>query len=432
MNARACNDPLQRCDSGNLFRLNAANLNTSVEGIVNGNSTGPLPDGRVYKLSNTLAGTRGRLECKIGDNTYTVFEDIEPYRNTPEDVGMLISEVPDGYQGAGAAADPDDTLMIQISESFGVSEGEYDISTADEGMLARITLTILAGLDRIDEATGLAALRDRTGMDFSLRGTDGVPFFANVIEFLRTQNARAAIGTFVDAARETIHVFRNAIGALMVSFRIKSAAVRGFIMGAAAMMTRRSLAYIVTGARNVLSSPAADRASRVPYLGFVIVGAIETLEWYADPASREDWINLVIRLLVGFAIVAIAAVVGMIILAAAAIAVKATLLTAVAAGIASIGAAAFTSQFLTGLADKFGAVSGIQQAIERVNQKINSVLSALGEGLNAAAQGAQVVTGRFADSLSRTVDAYREMGREVGQTWNSGWADVIRNGGLFR
>ena len=408
MNPRACNDPLQRCDQGNLFRLNAANLNVAVEGVLDGRSTGPLPDGRVYKLPNTIAGTRGRLECRIGDKTYPIFDDVQPYRNQPEDVGMLISEVPDGYQGAGAAADPEDSLLIQVAESFGIPEGEYDIATADEGVLLRITLAILAGLDRIDEATGLAALRADTGIDVTLRGTDGVPFFADIIQLLRTQNARRAIRALVDAGRETVYVFRNAIGALMVSFRVKSAAVRGFIMGVAAVMTRRSLAYIVTGARNVLNSPAAQTARGVPVLGFIVVAAIETLEWYADPSSRGDWTNLVSRLLVGFAIVAIAALVGAIILAVAVIALKASVIIAVAAAVGSNLLSLATGWYLSGRANAVGAVDSVQQAIEWTGRKTRSALSALGEAMNTAVQGAQVLVSRFGDRLKDAVPAISE------------------------
>lgn len=401
MNPRACNDPLQRCDQGNLFRLNAANLNVAVEGVLDGRSTGPLPDGRVYKLPNTIAGTRGRLECRIGDKTYPIFDDVQPYRNQPEDVGMLISEVPDDYQGAGAAADPEDSLLIQVAESFDIPEGEYDIAAADEGMLLRITLAILAGLDRIDEATGLAALRADTGIDVTLRGTDGVPFFADIIQLLRTQNVRRAIRALVDAGRETIYVLRNAIGALMVSFRVKSAAVRGFIMGAAAVMTRRSLAYIATGARNVLNSSAAQTAQRVPVLGFIVVGAIETLEWYADPSSRGDWINLVSRLLVGFAIVAIAALVGALVAALIVAFFGATIVVTAVAGALGLAAAAFTGQGLSWVDDRLGVTNW-------VNLKINSALSALGEGLNTLVQGAQVLVSRFGGRLKDAVAATSE------------------------
>ena len=48
-----CNDPLQRCFEGNLFRANMPRSNVVIEGAVNGDFTGPLPNGEVFKLDNS-------------------------------------------------------------------------------------------------------------------------------------------------------------------------------------------------------------------------------------------------------------------------------------------------------------------------------------------------------------------------------------------
>ena len=96
MNAINCDDPEARCAEGNLFRFNGEDASFVVEGLVNGQSTGPLPHGERMILPNTLAGTTNSLAIKLRGTTYDICSLNDMNISQPQDVGVLVSEVPQG------------------------------------------------------------------------------------------------------------------------------------------------------------------------------------------------------------------------------------------------------------------------------------------------------------------------------------------------
>ncbi|MCE8032045.1 hypothetical protein EKK97_10255 [Billgrantia tianxiuensis] len=89
---RVC-DPVLPCQRGNLF-LNALPLEADSPVLmctVNGNDTGPLPNGLMYRLPNSLEGTANSLTLSTGDRDFTLFEELDSFpRTRPEDVGVYI------------------------------------------------------------------------------------------------------------------------------------------------------------------------------------------------------------------------------------------------------------------------------------------------------------------------------------------------------
>ncbi len=407
MVAIPCNDPLAQCEVGNLFRMNAENASGTVEGRINGISTGPLPHGQKMILPNDLAGTANRLELVVNGTTYPVCDGVQDYpRATPQDTGMLFSEIT-GSGGGGTAAQAEDVLLVEVPAAFaglGPGEGEFDLDMAPDSTLHWIALSILIGIEAIDEATGVAALSDATGgvVNLTMTGTDGAPFVAEMITFMRANNTRAALRVIARHAGETIKVMRNGAGALMVALRVQAGIARQLSTGIAAALTRARLANVAAGTKGALGASAGvNAASRAPVIGFVIVGAVNVIEWYANPASRGDWSLLVSTLFVDFSALAIAggvaSVVATGIVAALGGAAALTLGGAVLVAAVGIGVGLVVGVGLSWLANRIGAVP-----------LVDRVLTEVGTALGAVAQGAVTVVGRFADRLGEALVALDE------------------------
>ena len=400
-----CNDPLARCIDGNLFRLNAEDTSGVVEGRVNGMSTGPLPHGERIILPNDLQGTRNALDLVVNGTTYPLIENLHDYSVTqPQDVGVLLSELPPGRSAGGTPATPDDVLLVQVPPALaGLSPGEQelDLSTADEATLQWVAVSILAALEQIDEVTGVEALRGATDgvIDLRMTGTDGAPFIVDMISILRTSNARQALRVISQSGGQKIKILVNGAGALMIAMRVRSSLGRQLAAGIAASLVRSRLANVVMGAKGQLGGNAAvQTGGRIPVIGFVIVGTINVIEWYANPTSRGDWSLLISTLFVDFGSLAIAtlagsaAVAGLVTLLGGALAL--TLGTAVLVAAAGIAVGLAVGVSLSWIANQTGAV----QALDRV-------LTAVGGALSAVAQGAATVIGRFADRLDEVLQA---------------------------
>lgn len=404
MGAIPCNDPLARCEDGNLFRVNLESVSGTVEGRVNGQSTGPLPHGQKMILPNDLPGTAGSLDLVVNGQTFPVCSGLETYTQArPQDVGMLFSEIPANTSG-GVAASPEDVLLVQVPpalEGMSPGEGAYDLASATDDTLMWIALSILAGLEQIDEASGVAWLHGATDgfLDLRMTGTDGPPFVADMVNVLASRDARGAMRVIAKGAGDVIQVMRNAAGHLVVALRVKGGIARQISVGIVAAMTRNRVAHVVAGTRGALGSSAAAQAgSRLPVVGFLIVGVVDVVEWYANPASRGDWSLLMSTLFIDFGAVAIAtlagaAVVGGIV-AALGGAAALTLGAAVLVAAVGVGVGLAVGVGLSWLAQTVGAIPFVDR-----------VLTKVGDALGAVAQGAVTVVERFANGMARAIEA---------------------------
>ncbi|WP_299692256.1 hypothetical protein [uncultured Tateyamaria sp.] len=426
MAAINCDDPEARCADGNLFRLNAENASLTVEGLVNGQSTGALPHGERMILPNTLDGTTNTLAVKLNGTTHNICSLDDMNITRPQDVGVLISEVPQGAPTTGGATEQD-MLVLEVPGPLVAAappEGEIDIDGAPNGVLMWAALSILATLEVIDEATGMQALfADTDGyVDLRMTGTDGAPALADMAAAAASRNGRAALRAILDGGRGALNVAQNAAGNLIIVARMKAGIARQLGVGIAAALARSRLSVVVAGTRGQLGAPAAaaQAGSRIPVVGFVIVGTINFLQWYEDPTSRGDWQRLFSMMVVdGTALVISAAVAN----AAAGMAIGALAV----AGTLTVGAAVVVA----GVAIVAGLIAGaIVTAVARhfdLENKFYGMMSAVGRGLNSVAQGATEITGRFADTLGEIVEDYRQMGEDIQREWNSGWGQIRRN-----
>lgn len=420
-----CDDPEARCAEGNLFRFNSESGGMTVEGMVNGQSTGPLPHGERMILPNTLPGTANSLSLRLQGTTHEICNLNDMNITQPRDVGVLVSEVPVGAPTGGGSTEQD-MLLIEVPQAMAdgsPGEGEIDIATAPNATLLWAATAILSRLEVIDSVTGMQALTDATDgyVDLRMTGTDGAPAVADAVVALASRNGRAALRAILDGSRGALNVVRNGMGTLMIVARMKAGVARQLAVGIAAALTRSNMSAVVAGTRGQLSTSATVRAgSRIPVVGFFIVGTVNVLQWYQDPTARGDWSKLFSMLIVdGTALVISAAVANM----AAGIAIG---VLATAAGL-TLGAAVIVA----GVGIVAGLVAGaIVTAIVRhfdLVERFDGFLSAVGRGLSSIAQGAVDITGRFADTLGEVAENYRQLGNEVQREWNSGWGQLQRN-----
>ena len=427
MNAINCDDPEARCAEGNLFRFNGEDASFVVEGLVNGQSTGPLPHGERMILPNTLAGTTNSLAIKLRGTTYDICSLNDMNISQPQDVGVLVSEVPQGARTSGADTEQD-MLVLEVPAAYVAAmppEGEIDVDTAPNEVLMGIAGAILTTLEVFDEAMGMQMLFDQSNeyVDLRLTGTDGAPALADMAAAAASRNGRAALRAILDGGRGALSVARNAAGNLMIVARMQSSVARQIGVGIAAALARSRLSVVIAGTRGQFGAPApaaVQAGSRIPVGGFIIVGTINFVQWYENDSSRGDWQRLFSMMVVDGA--------ALIISAAAANAAAGLAIGALAvAGTLTLGAAVVVA----GVAIVAGlAVGALVTAVARhfdLEERLYGTMSAVGRALGSVAQGAVDITGRFADTLGEIVESYRQLGEEVQREWNSGWGQVRRN-----
>ncbi|MGR2737313.1 hypothetical protein ACUY1T_02555 [Billgrantia sp. Q4P2] len=431
---RVC-DPVLPCQRGNLF-LNALPLEADSPVLmctVNGNDTGPLPNGLMYRLPNSLEGTANSLTLSTGSRDFTLFENLDGFlRTRPEDVGVYIgpmepmdaaSPPPPGPSRTERAlyllrtydmpralthrqeietlqqrvdlgiADNDthaalDTLLRQVEDTarelgyvdppigqedlyvfalpnnFAIrfTEGEYDLDALPEQHLQKFVIAIAHGLQLIDEASGLQALRDGTdgAVDFTLTGTNLAPLALELTDMLRRGENRAFIR---EVARlggngRIGKVWRNAQGTMMLSFR-GYAGLRQFLTATAYGVANPRVAVISTAVQNSQGWAGTLRSvgGRIPVISYIIIGTIDVVEWLAAPATERELADLVGTLIVDIAKVA-AATIAATVTAAALVLFGAPLFLIVSAG---IGAGLVVGMALDGLDGLFGFTSKVQE-----------------------------------------------------------------------
>ena len=407
MAAINCDDTEARCAEGNLFRFNGEDASMTVEGLVNGQSTGPLPHGERMILPNTLEGTTNRLAVKLRGTTYDICSLDDMNITRPQDVGVLVSEVPQGAPTTGGNTEQD-MLVLEVPAAFVDAmppEGEVDVDSAPNSVLMAISVAILTTLEVFDEATGTQMLYEQF---------DG---------YVGSRNGRAALRAILDGGRGALSVARNAAGSLMVVARMQSTVGRQLAVGVAAALSRSRLSAVIAGTRGQLAAPApaaVSAGSRIPVVGFFIVGTVNFLQWYENDSSRGDWQRLFSMMVVDGA--------ALVISAAAANAAAGLAMGALAvAGTLSLGAAVVVA----GVAIVAGlAVGALVTAVARhfdLEERLYGTMSAVGRALGSVAQGAVDITGRFADTLGEVLEPFREFGGEVQREWTSGWDQVRRN-----
>ncbi len=425
MAAIPCNDPLANCEEGNLFRFNGENVSGVVEGAVNGMSTGPLPHGQRMILPNTLSGTVNSVDLKINGTTLPVCTGLQEFNLArPQDVGVLLSEIPENAPTGGGDTEQD-ILVVEIPYAYldGVQEGEIDVETASNGMLLWLAISIVTAVEAIDDVTGSSALYGLTdGMDFSIAGTDFPTAIADAVAAIRSQNGRAAVRALLNGAKGTVHVMRNAMGALVIVARTQPGLARSLVAGVAAGLVRSRMTHVVTGVRGQMASAAPESwkaGGRIPVVGFVIVGSMNVVQWYADPNSRGDWSKLFSSLMVdGVALVLATAaanfVAGAVVAALGGAAVLTLGSAALVVGV-GIAVGVVVGMTLTWLINKTGLYDAV-----------NRGLTALHDGLRAVVQGAITLTGKLADAWSETMEGLREMGEEIERETSWGFRELER------
>lgn len=415
MNAINCDDPLARCDKGSLFRVNSTTP-LSFEGRVNGVGTGVLPMGERMLLPNSLPRTANSLEVILNGTTYPICSRVQDFNLTkPQDLGVLLSEVPEDA-AVGPVQMEQEMLVLQVVPALaaGLTEGEIDPGTADNGLLLQVALAILVGMEAFDEATGAQALFNRTsgGIDLRTTGTDGPPALADAIAAVNSGDGRRAVRAIVDAGKGALKVARNATGALMIIARMKPGLSRMFIGGVAAALTRNRMAQVITGTKSQFGAASAGSTaasvgkgavSKMPIVGWLIVGVIDVVEWYGNPSSRGDWSLLFSMLIVDGVALYVSAVAAMAVagMAAAAFGAALTVGAAVIVLAAGIFAGVAVGMVLTWVAKELDLV-----------RRLDQTLTWAGEGLKAIGQGAIEVTSAFADRLMQGYEQAREWADE--------------------
>ncbi len=430
MSGVLCDDPLARCDDGNLFRLNSENFNGVFEGSVNGKSTGPIPHGERFILPNILPDTTNSLRVSLNNTTFPVCERLQDFNiSSPKDVGVTLSEVKADVPKDSNATEQD-ILVTEVPQSLvplSPGEGEIDVDTAPNEVLLWAATSMLSALEVIDETVGAQALFDATGgyVDLRTTGTDGPPAIAEAVTILSSRNGKAALRVILDVGKGALNVARNAAGHVIIVARTKTGLARQIMAGIAISLTRNQITNVVAGAKNQLGARAvATTASRIPVVGYVIVGAIDVIQWYADPKSRGDWSMLFSMLVVDGVALAISS--------AAALAAMGAFVTFVLGGAAVVTVGAAVAVAAVGLAAGFAVGAIITAIVTKTNlvKHLDAVITAVNKGLTSLAKGAIEVTGGFVEFLTGVADLpkdIQEFGQEIGDTWTKGWSDVERN-----
>ncbi|UWQ77952.1 hypothetical protein K3725_11550 [Leisingera sp. S132] len=372
-----CDDPLQRCFQGNLFRADMPRSNVIIEGAVNGIRTGPLPSGEVFKLENTLRGTTGRADLYVGGKQFPIIDDLDEFNiSKPEDVGMAVSEIPPPKSQGGnqvhSNAEVEDALVLQVPPSLVASApalGDFDVDTAPEEALLWIATVVVTSLEVIDEGAGLTGLYEwsKGHVDLQLSGTDSTPVLAELANLILQNDIRNGMRAILRGGGGLIKVGMNAGGVMFVAFR-HSRSLGIFVSGTAAALARSRANTIVAGVKGSLSR-TAEGVRGVPLIGFVIVGTLDFLEWYADPDRRGDWSDLMAVLLVDMAALTISTIAGGLAAAAAATALSAVASTV--AGVVIIAAVGILAglavgMIATGLSNAVGLTPLVERGLERV------------------------------------------------------------------
>lgn len=415
MNAITCDDPLARCDEGNLFRVNSTTP-LSFEGRVNGAGTGVLPMGERMLLPHSLPRTANSLEVILNGTTYPICSRVQDFNlSKPQDLGVLLSEVPQDA-AVGPVQMEQEMLVLQVAPALaaGLAEGEIDPDTADNDLLLQVAMAILVGMETIDEKTGAQALFNRTsgGIDLRTTGTDGPPALADAIAAVNSGDGRRAVRAIVDTGKGALKVARNATGALMIIARMKPGLSRMFIGGVAAALTRNRMAQVITGTKSQFGAASAGSTaasvgkgavSKMPIVGWLIVGVIDVVEWYGNPSSRGDWSLLFSMLIVDGVALYVSAVAAMAVAGMAATLFGAALTVGAAVIVLAAGIAAgvVVGMVLTWVAKELDLV-----------RRLDQTLTWAGEGLKAIGEGAIEVTSSFADRLMQGYEQAREWADE--------------------
>ncbi|KJZ21632.1 hypothetical protein [Tritonibacter mobilis] len=389
-----CNDPLQRCFEGNLFRANMPRSNVVIEGAVNGDFTGPLPNGEVFKLDKSLEETVNKLEAKIGNKTYPIVDDLGGCNITrPEQVGFAMSEIlaTDGNQGGPSSSDVEEVLVLQVPPSLQATApglGDHDIDTAPEEVLLWIATSIVTSLELIDESAGLTGLYEWSGeyIDLQLTGTDSSPVLAELANLVRHNDIRNGLRSVLQGGSGLFKIGMNAAGFMFIAFR-QSRNMGIFVTGAAAALARSRANTIFTGIKGALSRSATS-VKGIPVVGFVIVGVIDFMQWYADPNARGDWVKLISILAPDMGALAISTLAGGVVATVAA-GIVSTAFAASVIGVLTIAGAGIIAglavgMVVTALANRFGVSELVERGLRALGQGAETAIQYVAEVVEAA------------------------------------------------
>lgn len=391
-----CNDPLQRCFEGNLFRVNMPRSKVAIEGAVDGDFTGPLPNGEIFKLNKSLAQTVNKLEVKVGNKTFPIVDDLGGSNITrPEQVGFAISEISavDDNHGGSSSSENEEILVLQVPPSLLATApelGDHDVDTASEDVLLWIATAIVTSLELIDESAGLTGLYawSEGYVDLQLTGTDSSPVLAELANLIRHNDIRNGLRAVLRGGAGIFKIGMNAAGFIFIAFR-QSRKMGIFVAGAAAALVRSRANTIIAGIKGALSRSATS-VRGVPMAGFVIVGVVDFMEWYAAPEARGDWVNLISVLAVDATALTISTLAGGIVATVAA-GIASTTFSASVIGVLTIAGAGIIAGLAVGM-----AVTALANKIG-LSEKVEEGLQALGQGAETAIKYVVEVVERIAD-----------------------------------
>ena len=396
-------NPVTPCQQGNVFAAFCPKGAPALTAYVNGQAVTVPQMGPLTKNGLTLDQTIGALELQIGSQRRTIISDLAGFEiNKPEEVGLALGmldaePVPTGNQlheqgqmreypqYNANQAESDDVYNLAIPPaliSLAPEEGVIDIETADEETIRWLAVSIVTVLGRIDETTGARALANATNndIDFTLLGTNAVPLAIELIDMLKNRDNRAFLREIFKNGTKLSKVWTNASGNLMVSFR-GYAGLRSFLNSSAYGVSNTKVSVISSAVRNSSHWAGTLRSvgGRIPIISYVIVGAIDVVEWLALPEAEQDFSDLLAILFVDISKIAISVIAGT---AAAAFVVFA----AVSAPVwVVVGIGIFASVAVGVLLDvvdnAFGITGKVQDLANKVESSIESFAETMMEGV---------------------------------------------------
>lgn len=302
--------------------------------------------------SDQIRQLQNQIDAGYSDN------DTEVALNT------LIREVEDDAIAAGflePVGGDEDIVMLEVPPAIEgqVSEIECNVETASDSMLRQVAITLACGMGIIDQATGAAGLSAATGggVDFTIGGTGTVPLIVDLRKLLASNEFKSFLRQVVKitTSGRLVKIFRNVQGKLIAAFPgtasmrdiLRYTGVKLSVMGGAVKgsSTWRAGAKVV--------------ARGIPVLSYVIVGAIDVVEWMALPDEERTLANLAGQLIPDMAKVAISSIVGGLALGAV-VFFGGPVLVAMAVG---IGVGVFAGILLDTLDSAFGVTDAIKREL---------------------------------------------------------------------
>ncbi|BFM48477.1 hypothetical protein [Marinomonas sp. THO17] len=398
-------DSITPCQQGNVFAAYCPQGGPTLSALVNGQETQIPQMGPLVKNGLSLPQTTGALELKVDNQCRTIIPDLAEFEiSKPEEVGIAIgvlekkpAPVKTDYKftakgrqiNYGTLAEnkvqSDDIYNLAIPpalQALAPKEGTIDIENADEDTIRWMAVSIVTVLGRIDEITGAQALANATNknVDFTLLGTNAVPLAIELIDMLKSKGNRAFLREIFKDQTQLSKVWTNAAGKLMVSFR-GYAGLRSFLNLSSYGVSNTKVSIISSAVRNSQNWAGTLKSvgGRIPIISYVIVGAIDVVEWLALPEAEQDFSDLLAVLFVDISKIAISVIAGTT-FAALTIALITTAPVWLIIGV-GVGASVLAGMVLDSVDNAFGITEKIKDLANKLEGPIDSFIESMMEGV---------------------------------------------------